>query len=213
MEISVSLDPAMGKELEGYINEINQAEGISFHLDVMDGRFVERKSVTVRELEFVMEAAKHPVDVHLMISELSEYMNVSRENLPRSICFHVEAVAGFMALMFIGMIKSFGIQAGVAIDLGTDAGSVNPALISACDVVTIMSVKAGKSGQSFNQEALQKVAAVKKINPRVRVILDGGINAENIETVKKAGVDTAVMGSALFKLSSQERSALLRKPI
>jgi ribulose-phosphate 3-epimerase len=107
----------------------------------------------------------------------------------------------------IKKIKSAGVKAGIAIDLDTHVGDASEDLariIEQCDSVLIMSVKAGKSGQVFNGGGLAKVSRVKKINPAVKVTIDGGINVENIARAKKAGVSVAVVGRAIYKQSDRK---------
>jgi len=222
MEISISLDPAVNRNLERYLNEMNAAvlslnEGrLSLHVDVMDGKLVERAAVTVDEYDYVIRNALVPLDVHLMISKpherIADYLNVPHEprygKIVRSITFQSEALSKFQAVRLLSVIKKAGFKAGIAIDLDTyvEADDLK-AIIEKCDVVIVMSVKAGKSGQTFNMGGLKKVAAIKKINAGARVILDGGIRASNIELIKKAGVDTAVIGSYIYE-SADKRDTI-----
>ena len=78
-----------------------------------------------------------------------------------------------------------------------------------CDTITVMSVKAGLSGQPFNPNALLKVSEIKKAKPNVRVIMDGGINDGNVVLVRLAGVDTAVVGNAIY--TAGERAEYLNR--
>jgi len=210
MDISISLDPAVGMNLAEYINEINQLEGISIHCDVMRTSFVGRDAVTMDEYRYIMKKSFHPVDVHLMLGDISDIVEASRGHLPRSICFHVEAVpsAAMMTRLLNGIKQQLGIQAGLAIDINTPV-NIDPNLLCACDVVTIMSVKAGKSGQIFDSRALEKVIEVKMIAPNARIIMDGGINTKNIAMVKDAGVDTAVAGNYVY--SADDRRAAVEQ--
>ena len=218
MEISISLDPAVNRDLENYLNEMNAIllstkEGrLSFHADVMDGKLVERAAISNDEYNFIASNALLPVDVHLMINKpnerITEYLTApscSRYGKTvRSITFQIEALPKGEAKKLIATIQKAGFKAGIAVDLDTYVGDEEyKEIIEKCDVVIVMSVKAGKSGQAFNMGGLRKVSAIKKINPYVRVILDGGIRPDNIELIKKAGVDTAVIGSYIY--GSQDR--------
>ena len=219
MEISVSLDPAVNRDLENYLNEMNATllsitEGrLSFHADVMDGKLVERAAISPGEYNFIAATALLPVDVHLMINRpqdrIGEYLavppNARYGKIIRSITFQIEALPKTEALKLLATIQKAGFRAGIAVDLDTYVGDEDyKAIIEKCDVAVVMSVKAGKSGQAFNMGGLRKVYAIKKINPSVRVILDGGIRPNNIDLVKKAGVDTAVIGSYIYEADDRK---------
>ena len=222
MEISISLDPAANKNLESYVKEMNAVllsinEGrLSFHADVMDGKLVERAAISNEEYQFVAREALLPVDVHLMIHKpaerITDYLTVPPSprygKTVRSITFQIESVTKFEATRLLSTIQKAGFKAGIAIDLDTYIGSDLERIIEKCDLVVIMSVKAGKSGQAFNMTGLRKVSTIKKINPSIRVILDGGIRPNNIDLIKKAGVDTAVIGSYIYESTDKKNDIL-----
>lgn len=222
MEISVSLDPSVNKDLENYVNHMNGVllsinEGrLSYHVDVMDGKLVERAAVTLPEYNFITSTARVPMDVHLMINKPHERIedyssapHLKYDKGVRSITFHVEALPKVEAKKLLVKIQKSGFKGGVAIDLDTQVtASGIQELIEKSDVVVIMSVKAGKSGQVFNIGGLRKVQQVKKLNPGIRVILDGGVNGDNIEMIKKAGVDTVVVGNYVYS-AADKKAALI----
>lgn len=222
MEISLSLDPSIGINLEEYLTHMNGVllsinEGrLSFHCDVMDGNLVERKAVDMEEYTFITNTAMLPVDVHLMVNKpqerIGDYLTAPHFTFNkgvRSITFHVEALPKFEALKLLKRIKEAGFKCGVAIDLDTYIdGAGTKQLIQKSDVVLLMSVKAGKSGQTFSVGGMRKAGAVRKINPAVRIILDGGVNGDNITMAKKAGIDTVVVGSYIYK--SDEKQTTVR---
>jgi len=221
MEISISLDPAVNKNLEEYLTHMNGVllsinEGrLSYHVDVMDGKLVERAAVNMQEYEYITKTAMLPVDVHLMINKpqdrIEEYLSAPLAKFNkgvRSITFHVEALPKFEALKLLKRIKNAGFKCGVAIDLDTyveEDGTSD--LIAKSDVILLMSVKAGKSGQMFNMSGLRKTAHIRRINPSVRIILDGGINQDNVAVIKRAGVGTVVVGDYIY--SSEDRKAAI----
>lgn len=222
MEISVSLDPSVNNDLENYVNQMNGVllsinEGrLSYHVDVMDGKLVERAAVSLPEYAFITDTARIPMDVHLMVNKpqdrIEDYLNVPKLRYDagvRSISFHVEALPRFEAKKLLAKIQKSGFKGGVAIDLDTPVtASGIQELIEKSDVIVIMSVKAGKSGQVFNMGGLRKVQQVKKLNPGIRVILDGGINGDNIEMIKKAGVDTVVVGNYIYSSTDRKGTVI-----
>ena len=209
MEISVSLDPVSGEpELKNYLEELNEMSGIAIHLDVMDGVFVPRVSFPMDEYEYVIRNSVHPIDMHLMINnpdaDLKMYADIAKQGRVRSICFHVEAQSAIVTEKLLKSLKDMDIMCGIAVDLPSKVSEMSLEVLSMCDVITIMSVKCGASGQSFNPEALEKVKAIHAINPTARIILDGGVSAENFDMVKRASVNTAVMGSAFYKATDRK---------
>ncbi|MCL2756131.1 MAG: hypothetical protein FWE45_03740 [Firmicutes bacterium] len=213
MEISVSLDPASGKDFKEYVQFLNGVDNIAIHCDVMDGCFVPRKSIPMSEYEYLCKKTKHPIDVHLMIEnpvrDIGNFLAGNCRGNIRSICFHAEATFPFEAIKLVEKIRMSGIRGGIAIDLPTKIESIDSNLLFMCDDITVMSVKAGASGQSFNKDALKKVKTLKKLYPDKRIILDGGINIDNIKEVKKSGVDTAAMASAVY--SAQDRELMIKQ--
>jgi len=216
MEISISLDPAVNKNLEEYLGQMNDvllsiSKGrLSFHADVFDGEMVERKAINIDEWKFISETAKFPIDLHLTIlrpqENIEKYLTAPRANV-RSITFHVEVVQADEAVELLTKIKAAGFEAGVALNIGTSVKSAQK-LIERADVVTLMSNVSGKSGQPFMPEVLPKVQQVKKINHAARVIIDIGVTRENIASLKDAGVDTAVVGSYIYKAEDRKAAVL-----
>ena len=205
MEISVSLDPAAGNDLEKYVEFLDTVDDISLHLDIMDGQFVARKSTTKDEADFTIKNTRHKIDIHYMINDIALHLNPYLAKAVwgsiRSISFHIETFTADETpdiLTLFKKIRIMGVEAGIAIDLDTNLKDMPKEVLDACDVATIMSVKAGASGQAFNATALDKVKTLRKTYPNLRIIIDGGINAENITQVKRAGATTAVVGSAIF---------------
>jgi ribulose-phosphate 3-epimerase len=222
MEISISLDPSVNKNLEEYLPHMNGVllsinEGrLSFHVDVMDGELVKRAAINPTEYEFITKTAMLPVDVHLMINKpqdrIEEFLKAPHFKFNkgvRSITFHVEAIPKFEALKLLKRIKNAGFKCGVAIDLDTYVEQDGTSdLIAKSDVVLLMSVKAGKSGQMFSMGGLKKAAHIRRINPAVRIVLDGGINESNVEMIKKAGVSTVAIGNYIYS-AEDKRDAVL----
>jgi len=209
MEISISLDPAIDKNcLEEYLVELDKLDGISIHCDVMRDDFVGRNAVTTEQFEKIMLCTRHPVDVHIMAhsESVKEISEIIHRIGPRSVCRHVEISNVLLERL---CTKADQPQLGIAIDWGTQLETIDQDILENAILVTIMSVKAGYSGQSFNLSALEKAMHIRKINPQARIIMDGGINPDNFAMVRAAGVDTAVVGSYLF--NAPDRKCALEK--
>ena len=214
MEISVSLDPSSGKDLQDYLGFLNQIRDITIHLDVMDGVFVSRKSIKLDEFDFVVKNSSHKIDAHLMIEKphenINRYLAKAVWGSLRSISFHAEALDSKEAVSLLNKIRVMGIWAGIVVDLPTRIQDIDKQLFENSDVITIMTVKCGKSGQSINLDELGKrVEFIAKSFPGKKIIVDGGVNLDNIEHVKTSGADIAVVGNAIY--SAPNRKSTIQK--
>ncbi len=163
------------------------------HYDVMDGVFTKKATLPISKMQKVTCQFKKPFDMHLMVKDLKEYIDKAVSLNPSYITFHVEAALD--VLKVIDYIHSFGIKAGIALDLKTDVSAVLPYL-KFTDLVLVMSVKAGAGGQVFH-DVDEKINALlkyrKENNLSYLIEVDGGINDTTIQKVKDA--DIIVAGS------------------
>lgn len=170
------------------------------HFDVMDNHYV--PNLTIGPL--VCEALrKHgvtaPIDVHLMVEPVDRIVPDFAKAGASLISFHPEASAHVHRT--IQLIKSQGCQAGLVLNPATPV-EVLDYVLDELDLVLLMSVNPGFGGQSFIPSALDKLRRVReKIDASGRAIrleIDGGVKADNIAEIAKAGADTFVSGSAIF---------------
>lgn len=169
------------------------------HFDVMDGIFVPNISYGLPLLKSVSKAAKGVLDVHLMITEPLRFVKAFAENGADIITFHAEAGSDIGET--VRAIHSCGKKAGIAIKPKTPVSEALPYLDSA-DMILIMTVEPGFGGQGFMYGAVEKISELKSIIDQrglsVPIEVDGGVNGETAELVKKAGANVLVAGSYLF---------------
>jgi ribulose-phosphate 3-epimerase len=135
-------------------------------------------------------------DTHMMISEPLRYAPAMVKAGTQNATFHVEAVED--PAKAAREIKKLGCRVGITLKPGTPVEKILPA-IEFVDVVLIMSVEPGFSGQKFMPEMLSKVREVRKrLTKDQRLEIDGGIHSETIAAAREAGVDWFVVGSAVF---------------
>lgn len=186
----------MGEE----IKKVEAAGADMLHLDVMDGHFVPNITFGAPVIKSISRCSNLPFDVHLMISEPLKYISDFANAGADIITFHAESDSDIMAT--ISKIKEYGKKVGISIKPKTDTKILFPYL-KYIDVVLIMTVEPGFGGQAFMEEQLQKTLILKneaqKNNLSFEIELDGGINTETIEIIKKYPVDTCVSGTCVFK--------------
>lgn len=178
-----------------------EAAGVDWlHVDVMDGHFVPQITIGPLFVEACRRATKLPLDVHLMISNPDQYLEVFARAGASHLTVHVETCPDLVQT--IQKIKSLGCKAGVTLNPLTPASALDSAL-PFVDLVLVMSVTPGFSGQAFMPEMIGKVEEIRnKLNSlRSAAFLevDGGINVNTLPLMRRAGADVFVAGTAAFK--------------
>ncbi|MCH7573260.1 MAG: ribulose-phosphate 3-epimerase [Planctomycetes bacterium] len=175
-----------------------EAGGDLLHLDVMDGHFVPNLTMgpeLCRSLRIALPEAV--LDVHLMVMDPAIYVKPFAEAGANHLTFHIEAMPEPERLA--SDIRKAGMTAGLAINPPTSLDTILPC-IESFDLILIMSVNPGFSGQSFIESVLEKAVAIKaRLRPDQRLEIDGGVNAQTVESCRDAGCDLLVAASAIFK--------------
>ena len=168
------------------------------HYDVMDGKFVQNKSMSTNEvLDIISKTKKHISDVHLMTIDPENQINILDGKVDY-ITFHIEACNDFNQL--ISNRKS---KIGISIKPNTSIESIKKYLDHISHVL-VMSVEPGKGGQKFINETLNKIQKLKKWRPNLIVQIDGGINNITGPKCFKVGSDCVVSGSYIINNLSKD---------
>lgn len=170
------------------------------HVDVMDGQFVPTITVGPLFVESLKRVTKLPLDAHLMILEPEKQLDAFAKAGIDNITVHVETCPDLPGI--IQKIKALGCTAGVTLNPATPVSSIDSAL-PLVDLVLVMSVVPGYSGQKFMPEMIAKVEEIRAkldaLRSNAHLQVDGGINAETLPLMKKAGANVFVTGNAAFK--------------
>ena len=163
------------------------------HMDVMDGHFVPNLTMGVDLVKALNGIA--PLDVHLMITDPVDFIDDFYNAGAEIISVHVEANNPREALT---KINEKSIKSGIAFNPSTPKEKIIP-FLDIADMVLVMSVEPGYCGQSFNENAIDRVKYFKTNYPNKIIEVDGGVSTQNSEILSKNGADILVAGSAIFK--------------
>jgi ribulose-phosphate 3-epimerase len=183
------------------------------HVDVMDGHFVPNITVGPLVVRALRPITKLPLDVHLMIENPEQYIEDFAQAGADRINVHVETCPHLHRT--IQQIREAGCKPGVTLNPGTPLSTLEE-ILPDVDLVLIMSVNPGFGGQSYIPGSTAKIARLRRmldnIDSKAEIEVDGGINAETITEVVKAGATVLVAGSAMFndKASVAENIQQLR---
>lgn len=171
------------------------------HVDVMDGHFVPNLSMGVPLVKQLARATDLPLDVHLMVSNPLDQIPWFAQAGADSLTVHAEVLYGDDLARAVHAIREAGCKAAVALKPKTPVETLAP-VIADLDMVLIMSVEPGFSGQSYIEGSEERVARVARMareagaSPLIQV--DGGIGEATAPRVAAAGADVLVCGNAVF---------------
>ncbi|MDR0314466.1 MAG: ribulose-phosphate 3-epimerase [Oscillospiraceae bacterium] len=199
----------MGEE----ILRMEQAGADWLHFDVMDGCFVPNLTIGAPVIKSLKKCSNLVFDVHLMITDPLRYIEDFAKAGADIITFHIESDSN--VLKTLKAIKDAGCRAGISLKPKTSAHAVFPYL-ALIDMVLVMTVEPGFGGQSFMDDMMPKISAIRRECDLkgfgMDIEVDGGINETNISKAANAGANVFVSGNTIFKADdSKEMISLLRE--
>ena len=194
-------------KLEEEIEMVNKSDADWFHLDIMDGVFVPNITFGTPILDVFKKYSEKHLDMHLMIVNPENYIEKFASLGANTITVHYEACDNLKGT--IKQIKKLNVKAGVAINPDTDV-SLLKEYIDQIDLVCLMSVFPGFSGQKFINETYERLKSLKTIisnsNANTIIQIDGGVSLDNAKKLVSIGADILVAGSFVFKSESPKKT-------
>lgn len=196
--IAPSILSADFSRLAEEIERITEAGADWVHVDVMDGHFVPNLTIGAPVVKSLKPVSKLPLDCHLMIEEPEKYIEDFAKAGADYITIHVEATRDAAAVL--KRIRELGAKPGITLRPATSVETILP-LLPLVDLVLIMTVNPGFSGQKFMADQVSKIHAVRaelaRIGRPALIQVDGGVSPETVSQLRDA--DVLVAGNAVFK--------------
>lgn len=208
VEVSTSILSIKHEEAIKTLYNLEAAKTDYFHIDVMDGKFVENNThnVMLEYCEYLNSITTIPLDVHLMVKEVKEYIKSYLVFEPNIITFHLEATKDIAELKeCIQYVKDNHCKVGISIKPDTSVEKLYE-ILPYIHMVLIMTVEPGKGGQKIIPETIEKIRKLKEYteenNLEIDIEADGGINIENAKQLTEAGCNIIVAGTAITNSSN-----------
>lgn len=204
VDVSTSLLSVKKEDIITTIYDLETAHTDYFHIDVMDGEFVENNTsrLMLEYSEYIKQISNIPLDVHLMVKDVKSYVTSYLGLNPNIITFHLEACKDKNEVMeLIKYIKENNCKVGIAIKPNTSLEEIYRFLpyIHMC---LVMTVEPGRGGQKLIPSTIEKIKElntyIMENNLEIDIEADGGINVDNIKGVTSVGVDISVVGSGIL---------------
>jgi ribulose-phosphate 3-epimerase len=179
------------------------------HVDVMDGHFVPNLTIGPPVVKSLRAVTRLPLDCHLMVENPAKWVEPFARAGADILTVHVEA-SGNELSGTLAAIRAAGCRAGLSLNPATPVSAVEP-FLDEVDLVLVMSVNPGFTGQKFMPEVMPKLARLAALRAKRKFVIevDGGISKANIAELRKAGADAFVAGASIF--FNPDRSAAIRE--
>lgn len=211
IKVLPSSNPCPEEDLLQYARSLEDLGVEYLHCDVMDGIFVKNKCLSIEKIAEVRNNSNILLDIHLMVSGAYDYVEKLVALKPSIITIHYESPETISEMeKIIKLIKKNDILFGLSIKPETAIEAITPYL-DIVDLILIMSVEPGKSGQTFISDSLDKISKAKKMigDRDILIEVDGGINLDNCKDIIGHGADFLVMGNAFY--NAKDRKGVLSK--
>ena len=204
-ELTASMMCADYRNLEHEVRALEYGGIDSFHIDIMDGRFVPNFAMSLNDMRCIRDLTYKPLDVHLMVEHPSNTIDLFIRNLRQGDTIYIHPEAEYHPSTTLQKVSNAGVIPGIAINPGTSVETVYE-MLRIVKKVLVMSVNPGNAGQMFLPYVGEKIQHLLDLRKRMgfEVYWDGACGADKIKTYAPLGVKGFVLGTTL--LFGQERS-------
>ncbi len=199
IELLASMMCADFGNLAREVKELDEAGIDSFHIDIMDGRYVPNYAMSLNDMRFIRSATDKPLDVHLMIEHPNNTVGLFTRYLRHGDTVYIHPEAEYHPSTTLQKIIDAGLIPGIAINPGTSVENVRM-LLRIVKKVLVMSVNPGNAGQMFLPYISEKYTELLKIKEQMdfKIYWDGACGSDKIRKYAPIGVDGFVLGTTLL---------------
>ena len=198
-ELMASMMCANYGNLAQEVKELEEGGIDSFHIDIMDGRYVPNYAMSLNDMRFIASATNKPLDVHLMIEHPNNTIKIFLDNLRKGDTVYIHPEAEYHPSTTLQKIIDAGMIPGIAINPGTSVETVLE-MLTIVDKVLVMSVNPGNAGQMFMPYVRKKYEKLIKLREELgfEIYWDGACSADKIKEYAPMGVKGFVLGTTLL---------------
>ena len=198
-ELNASMMCANYGNLEKEVRELDEGGIDSFHIDIMDGRYVPNFAMSLNDMTYIASATKKPLDVHLMIEHPNNNIKLFIDKLRKGDTVYIHPEAEYHPSTTLQKIINAGLIPGIAINPGTSVETVME-MLRIVDKVLVMTVNPGNAGQMYMPYVGEKISKLLELKDKMHFKLywDGACSKEKIMEFAPRGIDGFVLGTTLL---------------